>query len=108
MRDGILIDYEFCTGCHSCEMACKTEKGPKKGQFGIKVFENGPWEIAPKKWQYDFVPAPTNVCDLCADRRAQGKMASCVQHCQSDIITIGPLDELEKKAVKDRMVIYVR
>ena len=20
---GLLIDYEFCTGCHTCEVACK-------------------------------------------------------------------------------------
>lgn len=23
---GILIDYNWCTGCHSCEMACQMEK----------------------------------------------------------------------------------
>lgn len=108
MRNAILIDYEFCTGCHSCEMACKVEKDLKKGQFGMKVFENGPWEISEGKWQYDYIPAPTNVCDLCADRTAAGKMPSCVQHCQASVITVGPLDELEKLAVKDRMVIYVR
>ena len=22
-QQGLLIDYEFCTGCHTCEMACK-------------------------------------------------------------------------------------
>ena len=23
MTEGILINYEYCTGCHSCEVACK-------------------------------------------------------------------------------------
>lgn len=27
MRNGLLIDYEFCTGCQSCEIACKQEHG---------------------------------------------------------------------------------
>lgn len=108
MRQAMMIDYEFCTGCHSCETACKKEKGLEKGQFGIKLFENGPWKIDEKHWQYDFIPAPTRVCDLCAERTEAGKMAMCVQHCQADVITIGPLDELEKLATKDNLVIYVR
>lgn len=24
---GLLIDYDYCTGCHSCETACKMELG---------------------------------------------------------------------------------
>ncbi|HBT95151.1 MAG TPA: oxidoreductase, partial [Coriobacteriia bacterium] len=24
---GILINYEYCTGCHSCEVACRNELG---------------------------------------------------------------------------------
>jgi serine/threonine protein kinase len=24
-RYGLLIDYEYCTGCHSCEVACQME-----------------------------------------------------------------------------------
>ena len=26
-QHGLLIDYEFCTGCHACVMACKVEMG---------------------------------------------------------------------------------
>ena len=24
---GLLINYEFCTGCHSCEVSCQMEHG---------------------------------------------------------------------------------
>ena len=34
---GILVSYDYCTGCHSCEVACKKELGLAKGEFGIKV-----------------------------------------------------------------------
>ena len=27
----LIIDYKYCTGCHSCEMACKVEKNLKIG-----------------------------------------------------------------------------
>ena len=25
MAKGILVDYEWCSGCHTCEMACTVE-----------------------------------------------------------------------------------
>ncbi|MEM5816965.1 MAG: 4Fe-4S binding protein, partial [Desulfitobacterium hafniense] len=41
---GLLIDYEYCTGCQSCEVACKTEHDFPVGKWGIRVFEDGPWQ----------------------------------------------------------------
>ena len=45
MANALLIDYEFCTGCHACEMACKVEKGLGEGEWGIKLAEIGPWKL---------------------------------------------------------------
>lgn len=41
---GLLIDYELCTGCHSCEVACKEEHDFELGRWGIRVFDDGPWQ----------------------------------------------------------------
>lgn len=27
MRSGLLIDYKYCTGCHTCEVACQKSMG---------------------------------------------------------------------------------
>ncbi len=35
-RYGLLIDYEFCTGCHACEVACKMELSLPNGQWASK------------------------------------------------------------------------
>ena len=72
-RYGLLIDYEYCTGCHSCEMACRMEHDIPVGQWGIKLAEIGPWQIEGDKWQFSNVPVPTDLCDLCEERVAQGK-----------------------------------
>ena len=38
---GLLIDYTWCTGCHSCEMACKVEHGWQAGEAnGIQLFDS--------------------------------------------------------------------
>ncbi|HJF61965.1 MAG TPA: 4Fe-4S binding protein, partial [Gordonibacter urolithinfaciens] len=40
-----MIDYEFCTGCHACEVACKKHLGLPAGQHGIRVLQDGPREL---------------------------------------------------------------
>ena len=99
---GILVNYEYCTGCHSCEVACKKELGLQKGEFGIKIEEVGPYAYAsaqegPEKWEWTFVPTLTKVCDLCASRTEKGKMPMCVQHCQAWCMFYGEIEELVTK-----------
>lgn len=91
---GLLIDYNYCTGCHSCEMACKWEHGLSQEQFGIKVNMIGPWKTDEKNWQLDYLPAPTDLCDLCENRVNEGKLPTCVHHCQSACMYYGTLEEL--------------
>ena len=108
-RNGLLIDYEFCCGCHACEVACRVEKGLQEGQWGIQVVQIGPWKTEGKKWQYDYVPIPTDFCDLCADRVAEGRLPTCAHHCLSLAIECGPLEKLmEKAASKPKVVVYSR
>lgn len=106
-RMGLLIDYEFCTGCHSCEVACKKEHNLEHGDFGIKVFQYGPEEIAEDKWDYFFIPVPTALCDLCTERVDAGKLPTCVHHCQPKIMEFGPAEELaQKMAIKTKTVLF--
>ena len=101
--NGILINYEYCTGCHSCEVACKKRLGLPEGEFGIKLTETGPWEYAgePKgegRWEWTWLPVLTKACDLCADRTEKGhKMPMCVQHCQAWCLYHGEVGELARK-----------
>ena len=96
---GLLIDYEYCTGCQSCEVTCKEEHNYPVGKWGIRVLEEGPWEIEDGTGVFDFnyIPVPTDLCDLCAGRTAQGREPMCVHHCLANVITYGPLGELAQK-----------
>ncbi len=107
-RKGILIDYEFCSNCHTCEVSCKEEHDIPEGKWGIKVFEVGPWKIEGDKWQLTYVPVPTDMCDLCADRTAKGKLPSCVHNCYTGVMQYGTVEELkEKLEEKTRQVLFV-
>ena len=63
-KHALIIDYKYCTGCHSCEIACRNEKQIKsQDEWGIKVTELGPEELG-GKWYWNYVPVPSSLCDL--------------------------------------------
>lgn len=103
---GLLINYEFCTGCHSCEVSCQMEHDLPVDRWGIKIQKIGPWHIGGDDYQYDFVPVPTDRCDRCAKRQDSGKVPSCVQHCQAGCIYVGTLDEVSDKLGKGKVVLF--
>lgn len=97
---GLLFDNEFCTGCHSCEIACRNELRLPLGQWGIRLLELGPWKLMDgKRWEYRYVPVPTSYCTLCEGRLAKGEddVPSCVRHCLASAIEYGTLEELARK-----------
>ncbi|MDR2606360.1 MAG: oxidoreductase [Oscillospiraceae bacterium] len=110
MRHGLAIDIEYCTGCQSCNIACKQEHGYDAGTFGIRVTEH----IYPRrngKVQIDFEPFPTILCDLCRERRERGEddVPACVHNCQSKCIVFGDLDTLTAAAkTMKRPMIFIK
>lgn len=97
-RYGILINYDFCCNCHTCEVACQVEHGYAPKQWGIKVEQVGPFQIdGTKKVIYDCMPVMTNLCDMCKERTEKGKLPTCAHHCQTGCMTYGPIEELVQK-----------
>lgn len=107
-REGLLINYDYCCGCHTCEIACQKEHGYSVDQWGIVVQQIGPWKIeGTKKYNYDFIPSPTKLCDLCEERTQAGKLPTCVQHCQTGCMSYGLVAELAKELEdKPRHVLF--
>jgi Fe-S-cluster-containing dehydrogenase component len=104
---GLLIDYEYCTGCHACEVACMKELNLPLNQYGIKLLTDGARQMPDGRWDLNHIPFPTSLCNLCEDRVSKGKMPSCVQHCQALVMSYGPVKELaEKMARKPKMVLF--
>lgn len=95
-KDALVIDYKYCTGCHACEITCQNEHELADGEWGIKITEHGPKKLN-GKWFWDYVPVPSKICDLCADRRAEGGVAPCTIHCLAQCMSIVSIEELPAK-----------
>jgi Fe-S-cluster-containing dehydrogenase component len=97
-RNGLLIEYEYCTGCHACEVACKQEHNFSNGMCGIRVDELV--TVGPDRVHVDFVPITTRFCDLCSERTLVQEPPACVKHCQASCMMYGPVTELVKEMEK--------
>lgn len=94
----LLFNYQYCSGCHSCEIACRSHLGLDLGQWGIKVAEVQPFKMPDGRMEWIYQPVPTQLCDLCADRVEAGEKPACVHHCLSFCISYGTVDEMAAKA----------
>lgn len=108
-KKGLLVNYEWCSGCHTCEIACQMENKLPVGQYGIKVSQVGPWQYSEKGWVYDFVPSLTDQCTLCASRVAEGKVPACEQHCQAHCIKfVTPEEAVSEMSGKSKVMFIVK
>ena len=90
----LLIDYKYCTGCHSCELACRQEKHiESQDEWGIKLAEFGPEKLA-GEWYWNYVAVPSSLGDLCASRLEAGKKPACVHPCLAKCMEAVPLAEV--------------
>jgi Fe-S-cluster-containing dehydrogenase component len=94
-KNGLLIEYHYCTGCHSCEVACQQEHNYPAGKFGITVTEHV-LETMNGMTIY-YLPFPTDLCNLCAHRVKQGEKPACVKHCLASCIHYGSTDQLVRE-----------
>ena len=100
MPNALLINYQYCSGCHSCELACRNELGLGLDTWGIKLTEVRPFELEDGSFEWIYQPVPTKLCTLCADRVAAGKDPACVHHCLAFALEFGTLEEMTKRAAE--------
>jgi Fe-S-cluster-containing dehydrogenase component len=104
---GLLIDYEYCTGCYACQVACAQEYKWPEGMGGMRVIEMEQ-KLPNKKAYLSFLPFPTELCILCAPRTREGKLPACVSTCMAACMKYGKIDELaEELKKKPRQVLWV-
>ena len=98
MKNAMLINYGLCFGCDSCTVSCMKEKGLSFEEQGIVIKQYGPVKVN-GSWEWDYIPVPTNLCDLCEERVSQGKPAACQQHCLAQVIEVLPADQVAARMI---------
>ncbi|NJE85362.1 4Fe-4S dicluster domain-containing protein [Thermococcus sp. CX2] len=74
-EDGaVLLAPQKCIGCLMCGIVCP---------FGIP--------------ELDLINKVMGKCDLCAHRRAEGKLPACVETCPTDALLYGEFNEIIRK-----------
>jgi Fe-S-cluster-containing dehydrogenase component len=102
---GLMIDYEFCVGCHTCELSCKQEYNRPPEEWGIRIMEIEPEVSGGKEY---FILFPTDKCNLCGKRVAKGLQPACVQNCWAGVMKFGLIEQLsEDMKNKARTVLWV-
>jgi Fe-S-cluster-containing dehydrogenase component len=91
-NNGLMFEYDFCTGCHACEIACQQENSYPAGKCGMKVTEHV--MQGRRSVTVLYLPFPTEWCVLCAKRTARGEQPACVKHCQAQCIHYGSITDL--------------
>lgn len=99
-RNALMIDYEYCSGCRACEVACKQEHGYPVGKGGIHLNEITT-ELPNGRIRIDYLPFPTAYCNGCAGRVRDGEAPACVKHCQAATMYYGTVADVAR-AMEDK------
>lgn len=90
-EDGSVVwDDTKCIGCRYCMVAC---------QFQIPTYDYDK-SIDPHIWK----------CDLCSERRAEGKLPACVDICPNEALIFGKRSEvlrIAKSRIKRKPDVYI-
>ena len=103
---GLLIDYYYCSGCRTCEVACQQIHGYSPEKQGLQLTTIGPAKLPDGKWQFDNGPLHTPLCNHCAGRIKKGKQPACVHHCQSGCIAFGEVKDLVVNMNGEKMALF--
>lgn len=92
---GFYFDAENCTGCHTCQVACKDAHDLPVGTNYrvVRTFTTGSG-FAPSIYH---ISMPVAGCDLCKGALGGYDHMACVASCPQRAIEYGDLDELRAK-----------
>ncbi|GAB6102446.1 hypothetical protein JCM16138_16690 [Thermococcus atlanticus] len=79
-----MIKPDKCIGCKMCAIVCP---------FGIPEF--------------DYLTGIMFKCDMCPDRRAEGRPPACVEACKTGALQFGTIDEIVntvRKATAEKII----
>jgi len=103
-RVGMMIDLDRCTGCYSCQTACRMVNGFSYDVKWLKVIRQHPEEIDGELRLFHLV-VPMAL-DKCAECIARENPPLCVKVCMGSCLFIAPIDKLSTLAEKRHAMLF--
>jgi Fe-S-cluster-containing dehydrogenase component len=98
----MLIDYEYCSGCKTCEIACNQEYNREAGKLGGVEVQEFIHFLQSGRLYITNIPHFTKACVFCAGRVKKGLTPACVQHCMANVLVFDTLENLKDKIPENR------
>lgn len=88
---GLLLDLDMCTGCYTCQTACRETNRYGYDEQWMQVVRRDPYFVDGKLRMYHLIAPSLDKCAACY--RADPEPL-CAKTCSSAALFVGPVDEL--------------
>lgn len=88
---GMLLDLDMCTGCYTCQTACRETNHYGYDEQWMQVIRRDPYFVDGKLRMYHLVAPSLEKCAACYENDPD---PLCAKTCSSAALFVGPIDEL--------------
>lgn len=88
---GMLLDLDMCTGCYTCQTACRETNHYGYDEQWMQVIRRNPYFVDGKLRMYHLVAPSLDKCGPCYRANPD---PLCAKVCSSAALFVGPVDEL--------------
>ena len=103
-RVGMLVDLNRCTGCYSCQTACRMVNGFSYDVKWLKVIRQPPEEIGGELRSFHLV-VPMAL-DKCAECITQENPPLRVKVCMGNALLVAPMKQLSSIAADRHAMLF--
>jgi len=88
---GVLLNAERCTGCYSCQSACREVNQVPFNEKWLEVVRRKPNIIDGELRLYHLIAPPLDKCAECVGRESP---PLCERVCMASSLFVGPVEKL--------------
>ncbi|HJF61905.1 MAG TPA: hypothetical protein K8W22_00420 [Gordonibacter urolithinfaciens] len=100
---GMLLNTDRCTGCYSCQTACREANRFGYDEKWMEVVRRDPRPVDGRLRLYHLVAPNLDKCGACYGRDPR---PLCTKVCTTGALQVGPVEGLLKLRAKSNVVLY--
>jgi Fe-S-cluster-containing dehydrogenase component len=101
----MLLDLDRCSGCYTCQTACRELNGYGYDEQWMQVVRRDPYYVDGKLRMYHLVAPSLDKCAQCFDKDND---VLCVKNCATKALRVGKPDDLIPLMDGNHCALYVK